>query len=96
MADYEWRDREFLDDHFRRYGRQVGARSPEQYATLALRTIERGVRFTFSRTGVIRIGYYDVRSHLFVVMRNDGQTILSLSRKSERHVRRLRASTYDL
>jgi hypothetical protein len=89
----DWKRPTDLEDHFRRHGREVGARTAAQYHALALRTIERGVRFTSLRTGVLRIGYYDMRNHHFVVM-EDEETIVSLSRRSENHVRTLARSTY--
>ena len=94
MAEYRWRDDGALESHFRRYGRDVGARTREQFHALAIQTIDVGVKFAFLRTDVPRIGYYDVRSRRLVVMHNNGVTILSLSRKNERHVRTLLGSTY--
>lgn len=94
MPNLEWTDQDFLEDHFRRYGRQVNARSLEHYAALAIQTVERGVRFTFRTVSRLRIGYYDVRRHWLVVVHEDGQTILSLSRRNVRYVRRLVDSTY--
>lgn len=90
----EWKDRATLEDHFLRHGHEVNARSVEQYEALSLRTIGRGIRFSFFRTGVLRIGYYDVRRHWLVVMQDDDETIISFSRESERQVRTLRGSTY--
>ena len=89
----EWRSREALDEHFHRHGREVGARDVANYARLANMTIHDGVRFTFRRTGRVRIGYYHPRSTRFVVMDEHG-AILSLSRQSENHVRTLARSTY--
>jgi pyocin large subunit-like protein len=89
-----WRDRASLDDHFRRHGEEIGARTTEQYTRMALDTIRDGIRFTFRRTGEIRAGYYHRPTHRFVVMAPDSNTILSLSRRSENHVRTLNGSTY--
>ena len=89
----DWKKRGNLVDHFTRHGAEVGAQTVDQHHALALRTIERGVRFTFLRTGVLRIGCYDARSRRFVVLEDD-ETILSLSRRSENHVRTLTRSTY--
>jgi hypothetical protein len=94
VAERTWRDRAALEDHFRRYGRAVGANDLDHFHALALRTIERGRRFTFRRTGVERIGYYDVQTRRFVVVTGDDETILSFSRQSENHVRTLADSTY--
>jgi hypothetical protein len=91
----EWRSQKTLDDHFRRHGSEVGARDVTHYAELAHQTIDTGTRFTFHRTGIIRIGYYHRRTRRFVVVGLDTNHILSLSRQSENHVRTLAESTYD-
>ena len=89
-----WRDRKSLEDHFQRHGREVNARSIEQYDALARQTIERGVRFNFRRTGLIRAGYYDGRRRWLVVVDEDKELILSLSQRNECYVRGLVDSTY--
>ncbi len=43
----EWKTRESLEDHFRRYGDEVGARDVAEFARLADLTIRDGVRFAF-------------------------------------------------
>jgi pyocin large subunit-like protein len=88
--------RRSLNQHFRRHGAEVGARTVTHYADLADRTIAEGRRFTFRRTDVIRVGYYHRRTRCFVVVDAAANTILSLSRKRENHVRRLDSSTYDV
>jgi hypothetical protein len=67
----------------------------EEYLRMALQAIDLGVRFTFRRTGVTRLGYYHQRTRRFVVVDPDTHRILSLSRQSENHVRTLAGSTYD-
>lgn len=94
MAELAWRDRDTLENHFRRHGREVNARLIEQYDSLAHQTVGRGVRFTFRRTSQIRTGYYDERRRWLVVVDEDKRLILSLSRRNERHVRMLVDSTY--
>ena len=89
-----WKPRDDLAEHFRRHGAEVGARTVAEYAQLADATIRNGVRFTFLRTGRLRIGYYHPRRRHFVVMDEQGRT-LSLSRRSENYVRTLARSTYD-
>ena len=89
----EWKTRESLEDHFRRYGDQVGARDVADFTRLADLTIRDGVPFTFLRTGRVRMGYYHRRSKRFVVADEEGK-VLSLSRQSENHVRTLAGSTY--
>jgi hypothetical protein len=89
-----WRDRNSLEDHFQRHGREVNARSIDQYDALTRQTIERGVRFTFRNTSRPRAGYYDPRRHWLVVVDEVNAWILSLSRRSERYVRTQPDSTY--
>lgn len=66
----------------------------DEYLQLARTTIDTGTPFTFRTSARPRIGYYHLRSRRFVVLRDDGETILSLSRRSENHVRQLPDSTY--
>ena len=89
----EWQSRARLEDHFRRHGAEVGARDVADYARLANLTIRDGDRFTFRRTGRLRMGYYHRGSRRFVVT-DEESVILSLSRQSENHVRTLAGSTY--
>jgi hypothetical protein len=67
----------------------------DEYFQMALQTIEAGVRFTFRRTGIIRLGYYHRRTRRFVVVEQGTNRIQSLSTQSENHVRRLASSTYE-
>jgi hypothetical protein len=90
----EWTSQAFLEDHFRRHGAEVGARSIDRYVRLAHETIRDGVRFTFRRTSVLRVAYYHVRSRRLVILSGDEDTILSLSRRSANYVRTLPDSTY--
>jgi hypothetical protein len=94
VARYVWNDQDSLADHFRRYGRQVGARTLAEFDALARQTIERGIRFTFRTTARHRIGYYDRRRHRLVILQDDDETIISLSRRNENYVRNLVDSTY--
>ena len=84
MAD--WKTRSTLEDHFRRHGKEVGARSVDDYARLADLKIPEGTRFTYRMTGKLRIGYYHERSKRFVVLDDEGK-LLSLSRRSVNYVR---------
>src|SRR4051812_34257313 len=93
--ELEWESRRSLEDHFRRHGAEIGVRNIAEYLDLARRTVDEGVRFTFRRTDVVRLGYYDRRTRRFVVVDPDTNTILSLSRQSKNHVRTLASSTYD-
>ena len=90
----EWDSRHSLEDHFRRHGREVNARTVEEYDRLARVTVQNGVRFTYRLTSRQRIGYYHRRSGRFVAMKDDGETILSLSRRNENYLRTLVDSTY--
>jgi hypothetical protein len=90
----QWKTIADLEDHFRRHGRAVGARSVEQYAELALLTVREGVRFQYRLGARSRIGRYHVRRGLFVALQDDEETILTLDRKSENYVRTLPDSTY--
>jgi len=93
LARHRWPE-DSLRRHFRDHGRDVGARTMEDYLHVALLTIERGERFTFRQTARQRVGYYHRRTRRFVVVRDDDQTILSLYRCSENNVRTLPDSTY--
>ena len=90
----EWTARRFLEDHFRRHGAEVGARTLDQYVQLAHDTIRNGIRFTFRQTSRHRVAYFHPRSRRFVILTDDEETILSLSRKSVNHIRNLPDSTY--
>lgn len=90
-----WRSIADLEDHFRRHGRAVGARGVEQYAELALLTIREGVLFQYRLGSRRRFGRYHVRRGLFVALQDDGETILTLDRRSENYVRTLPDSTYS-
>jgi len=89
-----WKSRATLENHFRRHGAEVGARTAADYQRLAEFVIRYGVQFTFERTGRPRIGYSLPRRRHFVVMDDEGMTV-SLSRRSENHVRSLARSTYS-
>jgi hypothetical protein len=91
----DWKTIADLEDHFRRHGRTVGAHTAEQYAALALLVIREGVPFRYRLGSQDRFGRYHVRRRLFVALRDDGETILTLDRKSENYVRTLRDSTYS-
>jgi hypothetical protein len=93
MAD--WKSRADLEDHFRRHGAEVNARDVAAYARLADETVERGIRFTFVRTGRLRIGYYHRRRGHFAAVDADSGETLSLSKESENYVRCLDGSTYS-
>jgi hypothetical protein len=90
----EWRSRAFLEDHFRRHGADVGARTLERYVQLARETVRAGVRFTFRQTSRHRVGYYHLRRRRLVILTDDEETILSLSRQSTNYVLTLPDSTY--
>lgn len=66
----------------------------DRYVQLAQETIRHGTRFTFRQTSRHRVGYFHVRSHRLVILMDDEQTILSLSRRSVNYVRTLPDSTY--
>jgi len=89
-----WKSIADLEDHVRRHGRAVGARSIEQYAELAVVTIRDGVLFHYRLGSRRRIGRYHVRRGLFVALQENGETILTLDRESENYVRTLPDSTY--
>ena len=91
MAD--WKTRTAMEDHFRRHGKEFGARSVDDYARLADLTVREGTRFAYRMTGKLRIGYYHERSKRFVVLDDEGK-ILSLSRRSVNYVRTQPGSTY--
>jgi len=90
----EWRTPEHLEDHFRRHGAEVGARTVADYARMASETVACGVRFTYHLTGRPRIGYFDRRRGRFVAVDPLSDAILSLSKRSENYVRNLPTSTY--
>jgi hypothetical protein len=90
----QWTSVDDLEDHFRRHGREVGARSVEQYAEIALAVIRDGILFEYRLGARRRLGRYHIRRHLFVALQEDGETILSLDHKSENYVRTLPDSTY--
>jgi pyocin large subunit-like protein len=89
-----WRSREHLEEHFRRHGAELGARTVSDDARMADETVARGVRFTYHLTGRPRIGHYDARRGRFVAVDPLDGAILSLSKRSERYARNLPASTY--
>ncbi|HZO32869.1 MAG TPA: hypothetical protein VFH48_43560 [Chloroflexota bacterium] len=91
----EWKSIADLGDHFRRHGRAVGARDVEQYAELARLVIREDVPFQYRLGARRRFGRYYRRRGLFVALQEDGETILTLDRKSENYVRALPDSTYD-
>ena len=91
---FVWRSQDFLDDHFRRHGAEVGARTLERYVEFAHETRRRGVRFTSRRSARSRVGYYHLKSHRLVILTGDEETVLSLSRRSTNYVRTLPDSTY--
>jgi hypothetical protein len=89
-----WKSQRDLEDHFRRHGRAVGAGTVDEYAELALLTVREGVQFRY-RLGVRqRFGRYHLRRRLFVALEDDGETVLTLDRRSENYVRTLPDSTY--
>jgi len=91
----DWKSIDDLEDHFRRHARAVGARTIEEYADLALLVIREGIFFRYRLGSHIRFGRYHVRRRLFVALQDDGETILTLDRRSENYVRTLRHSTYS-
>jgi hypothetical protein len=94
-GDVSWKDRASLEDHFRRHGREVGARDAEDYLRIAREVMRVGQRFTY-RLGVrARVGYYHARSKRFVAVDAATGRILSLSRRSENYPRNLADSDYS-
>ena len=93
--DIPWNaEHDSLDYHFRKYGREIGAPTPDAYVRSAHETMRHGERFTFRRGPRTRVGYYHRRSRRFVVLTEREDRILSHSRKSENHVRQLPDSTF--
>src|SRR5690242_15486082 len=64
----DWKTIDDLEDHFRRHGRAVGARTIGQYAELALLTVREDVRFQYRLGARRRVGRYHIRRGLFVAL----------------------------
>ncbi len=93
--DIPWNDEhDSLLDHFNPYGAEVRARTPADFVRLAHETMRDGKRFAFRRGPRTRVGYFHRRTRRFAVLTADEAAILSLSTKSENHVRHLPDSTY--
>ena len=93
--DVPWNDgHDSLADHFHRYGADVRARTSTDFLRLVHQTMRDSIRFTFRRGPRARVGYYHARTGRFVVLTGGENAILSLSKRSENHVRQLPDSTY--
>ena len=94
QQDIPWNGRKSLEDHFRRHGREVGARDVLAYLRSAQETMRVGTRFTYRIGSEVRVGYYHRRTKRFVGVAEDKTVIFTHAGKSENYVRTLRGSTY--
>ncbi len=75
----EWQSRKYVEDHFRKHGRKIGARTIEEYDASARRTIERGTIFSFEddTTSERRVGCCDRVEGLLTILSDDDRWIVS-------------------
>ncbi len=93
----EWQLPHYLADHFRDQGREVGARTVEEYDASARHVIASGTIFTFEdrSTGETRVGCYERSTSLFTSLSEDDRWIVTHFRCDERYLRGLPESTYE-
>ena len=76
----EWQSREHLEGHFADHGREVGARTVEEYDASARAVVARAdMIFSYEdpTTGLLRVGCYDVQTGLFTALSDDDHWIVS-------------------
>ena len=73
----EWRTREELEAHFALHGRDVGARTVEEYEASSKDVLGRGTLFEYEdgATGEPRLGYYDRDTRRFTAVTEDDRWI---------------------
>ena len=76
----EWQSRTHLEDHFADHGREVGARTVEEYDASARAVVARAdMIFSYEdpTTGLIRVGSYESETGLFTALSHDDRWIVS-------------------
>lgn len=86
----EWQSAKHLEDHFADHGREVGARTIEEYAAGARALIERDDVLVFGfvddTSGLDRVGLYDEGTRLFTVLSDDDRWIVTHFRAAEGYI----------
>lgn len=93
---HEWQTRRYFEDHFRKHGRKIGARTIEEYDASARRTIEHGTIFSFEddTTAERRVGCYDRAASLLTILSDDDRWIVSHFPCDEGYLLDLTDTTY--
>ncbi len=88
----DWQSSRHLEDHFADHGRDVGARTIEEYDASARATLARSdIIFSYDdpTTGLRRVGCYDRETRLFTVLSDDDRWIISHFATDDGYIRRL-------
>jgi hypothetical protein len=95
MAD--WQSAQHLSDHFGRHGRTLGYRTAAEYDAGAQTVLESGTYFEFQdpTTDEPRTGCFERATGRFVIL-NENAEIVTFYPTSERYIRRLPHSNYDV
>lgn len=95
----EWQSRGHLEDHFAKHGREVGARTVEEYDSSARGLIHRDDVIIFSYqdrvTGLTRVGIYDQHASVVTILRDDDRWIINHFRTDPSYLEELPWSTYE-
>jgi hypothetical protein len=86
----EWQSRRHLEDHFAEHGREVGARTIDEYDASARALITRDdvliFGFVDDETGLDRVGLYDEETRLFTVLSDDDRWMVTHFRTRQGYI----------
>ena len=86
----EWQSRKHLEDHFADHGREVGARTVEEYDASAPALVARDDVLLFwfvdEETGLDQVGLYDEMTRLFTVVSDDDRWIVTHFRARQGYI----------